>query len=309
MQLRKNREPEGRQRTRPVRPTGRPANPAFSYYANRAPEVNIRRSPERQNQNAPTTKQRHTRLPHISLGQLPFWLLLAVVLVCVVKLLALSTTPKVVLVNQSAVTAAYERPSKAYAAAASKVLRSSLANYSKLTVDADGVSRQLEHEFPELQTVSVTLPLIGNRPIVYIMIAQPSLVLQTSAGSFALNRDGLVLAQLSSVPDNVPQVTDQSGDKPVVGKQFLPGSTVDFIQTVTYQLTAAKMGATHFILPQDSAYELDVQLAGKPYLVRFNLQEDAKQQSGAAIATIEQLGGSSPSAYLDVRTPGRIYYK
>lgn len=304
---RKNKAQPRQGRARQPRHTERPASPAFSYYASRSPEVTPRRSARHEAVEGKAGQGR--RLPRVLLARLPFWLLLAVVVVCVAKLLFLSTNPKVIVLGQSTVTDTYLQSTATYAQAAHKLLAGSITSHTKLTADVNGTARALEREFPELQTVSLTLPLIGNRPIVYVQIAQPSVVLQVPQGNFAVNKAGIVLARLKSLPAGVLIVADQTAGVPQIGKQYLPGTTVDFIQTLAYQLRAAKLPVSVYVLPQASPYELDVRLEGQPYVIRCNLQADALRQSGAAIATIQQLGAAPPASYLDVRVPGRVYYK
>jgi hypothetical protein len=236
---------------------------------------------------------------------------LAVGLICVGKVLYVSGSPKIV-VEQAGTTAGetFLQSKDVYAAAAAKDFTSGLANHLKLTADVTDISQRLLQQFPELENVSVVLPLIGNRPLVYLTPAQPSLIMQTTEGSnFALNSSGLALAQVSQIPADGLVVRDQTGSHPSPGKQVLPGATVSFIKTVAYQLKAAKLQPESFTLPATSAYELDVKLAGKPYEVRFNLQANALQQSGAVVAAIGHLGDTGPSQYIDARVPERIYYK
>jgi len=231
-----------------------------------------------------------------------------VVAVCAAKVLSLSTTPKIVVVGKTAVSSIYLQSSDVYAAAAHRLLAGSITNRTKLTVNLGGTARSLEQQFPELQTVSVGVPLIGSRPIVYVQVAQPSVVLQTARGNYALNSSGLVLARVQTLPGDVPLLSDQSTAMPQPGKQYLPSSTVRFVQTVAYQLKAAHLTVSTFVLPPQSPYELDIRLEGKAYLVRMNLAADALTQSGAVVATIQQFA-SDPGNYLDVRVPGRVYYK
>lgn len=308
---RKNKKTPEQGRARQPRYSGQPARPAFSYYTSRAPEVTPRRPGGRREggEGATGKGKRQGRLPRIPLAQVPFWLLVALAVVCAAKLLSLSTSPKVIVLDQSAVTATYLQPTDVYAKAAQRLLSSSITNRTKLTADVNGTARALEHEFPELQTVSLTLPLIGNRPIVYVQAARPSVVLQSSQGNYAVNASGVVLARLKSLPAAVPIVVDQSAAAPHAGQQYLPGTTVSFIRTVAYQLSAAKLPVAVYVLPVSSPYELDVRLEGKPYVIKCNLAADALTQSGAAIATIQQLGATTPGSYLDVRVPGRVYYK
>lgn len=285
-----------------------PAAPTFSYYNNRPPEIAAPRRNTPRGGKAPALS-RPGKSTRSFLAQLPLWLLSIVLAVFVLKLLFLTPTPKVIVLGNSPLAASYLHPPQVYTAAAAKELSASLTNRSKLTVNINGTVQALQHEFPELQTVSVTLPLVGNRPIVYVLAAQPSLIVQTPYGNYALNKSGLVLARLGGVPSGIPLVIDQSGVAPQSGRQFLPGSTVNFIQVVAYQFAAANRPISAFVLPALNPYEIDVTPAGKTFVIRFNAQEDARQQSGAALATLQQLGAAVPGAYLDVRVPERVYYK
>lgn len=308
---RKNKQPEEQGRARQPRYAGeRPAGPAFSYYSNRVVEPAPRQSAGRQPGEQPAGKGRPA-LPRLRLRglQLPFWLLLAVVLVCAGKLLFLSADAKVIMVGGSGVSATYIQPLSIYSIAAQRALGASLTNHTKLTANFGGVARQLETEFPELQTVSVTAPLIGNRPLVYVQVAQPAVVLQDAHGNYALNHAGIVLAKLKTVPNGIPTLNDQSTDVPRLGKQFLASSTISFVQTLAYEFAHEHLAVATYVLPPGSPYELDVRPEGAGYVIKCNLQADPLEQSGAAVASVGHLGNATPATYLDVRTPGRVYYK
>jgi hypothetical protein len=214
------------------------------------------------------------------------------------------------MLGKNSTSASYLQSSQIYETAASKLLSNSITNRTKITANLSGTAAALQTEFPELQAVSITLPLIGNRPLVYVQAAQPSVIVQSvHGGSFALNTTGLVLARVGDVPAGIPLVVDQSGVTPQPGKRYLPGSTISFIQTMEYQLAAAQIPAAAFVLPTGQPYELDVRLEGKQFVVRSNLQADSLVQSGVIIGTLKHLGASLPGSYLDVRTPDRAYYK
>lgn len=284
--------------------------PPFSYYTSRVSgppnqQAAVHRHGESTTQQSGGGQRRSSSF----LARLPVWLLAAVVVVCVVKILALSTSPKVVVVGRSATAASYLQSGGVYATAAQKLLAHSFTNRSKLTVNLDAVSRGLKYDFPELQDVSIGVPLVGNRPVVYIQPAVPSLVVETTHGNYLLNGSGVVLAAVKHLPTAVPLAVDQSGLVPSLGKRLLPAATLSFMQVVSYQLAAAHLSLTTFVLPAGAPYELDVRVGGEPYVVRFSLEASALTQSGAAIATIQQLGSTVPSTYIDVRVPGRVYYK
>jgi len=308
-----NAEEQGSPRRQVQRNGG--GSPAFSYYTSRVSDGPARekRTPGRPELPVPEKKGKGNPPVRSFLSALPFWLFVAVAIICVGKVLWLNTDPRIVVVGESSVAANYLQSDATYEAATQKLLSKSITSRTKLTVDVGGTIAALKEEFPELQDVSISLPLVSNRPVVYIQPTNPSMVLQSSHGAYyALSKDGVVLTGLSTVPSSLPIVVDQSGLVPRLGAQVVPSSTVSFVQTVAYQLAAAHLQVSTFVLPGNNPYELDVRLSGKPYIVyivRFNLEDDALTQSGALIATVQDLGSKVPSSYIDVRVPGRVYYK
>ncbi|QQS18018.1 hypothetical protein IPL68_05200 [Candidatus Saccharibacteria bacterium] len=90
----------------------------------------------------------------------------------------------------------------------------------------------------------------------------------------------------------------------------MSASTVSFARTITYQLGQGGMSVARVELPADAPYEMRVRLTAKPYYLRFNLQADALQQSGGAIAVLRKTQNTQPiREYVDLRVLGRVYYK
>jgi cell division septal protein FtsQ len=203
-----------------------------------------------------------------------------------------------------------------YETAAHKLLAKSIWNRNKLTVDTDKASAELAKQFPELSAVSITLPLLANKPVVHVQPAQPALILAAHNGSYVVDTSGKVLLMSANVPKNsnlqLPTVTDQSNFTAVINRQALTEGDVRFIQIVVAQLTAKGNRVASLMLPS-GASELDVHLVGQPYFVKFNLErnEAARQQAGTFLATQAQLKKQNitPAQYVDVRVEGRAYYK
>jgi hypothetical protein len=207
------------------------------------------------------------------------------------------------------------RPQTAYETAASRQLSSSIWNRNKITVDTSNLSRQLLNQFPELSSVSVTIPLLAHRPLVYVEAAQPALILKTDNSSFIISNSGKALISAinpaSLNQPRLPLLTDQSGLSIQTNHQALPATDISFIQTVIAQLAAKQFTVSDMTLPP-AASELDVRLVGQPYLVKFSLESsDPREQAGTFLATITQLHHQNitPGQYIDVRVSGRAYYK
>lgn len=300
------------ERRRPVPPeASRPR--AFSYYANRSQQdINTGRVQLREETNNRAKAQRWIQFALIHFGTI---IGVIVILACVVYVVGLSTNPKIVPMP-SADNGHFLRSSAVYQKAAEALLNESFSSRNKITINVSAVSEKLKQEFPELADVSITLPLIGHRPIIYIQPTQPVFILSTiNHNSYIIDNNGRALINVSNVPRgtglDLPVVNDQSGLTVKQGNIVVTESDVQFIKVVTAQLKAHSIGIKSLTLPP-AADELDVAISGVPYIVKFNLYSGtAAVQTGAFLAVREQLTSEhiTPSHYIDVRIDGRAYYK
>lgn len=299
----------GRDRTAVSGPTA----PVYSYYAGRAGSAPGSKKKSYTAAHGPSERTNSLRAPKLRIGLHTVIVLgcAAVGLVCLVKLVAITADAKIMLVDasESAVT---QQRTEAYSQAANALLKSSVLNRTKLTLDSNGIAHTMLAQFPELTSVVVTAPLVGNRPVVYVSAAKPAFNLQTSRGLYSMDGHGFVLEKLATPDPDLTLLTETSNRIPEPGKQYLATSIVSFCETVAYELQKAGGKTVHYIdLPAARPYQVDVYLTGSGYRTTFNLKEDPLQQSGAALATMQKLaeGGGQPREYIDVRVPGRVYYK
>lgn len=208
-------------------------------------------------------------------------------------------------------------PLGVYQQSAEHLLRGSWVNSNKITINSDRIAHELRAQYPELAAVSVTLPLLGQRPLIYLQLTEPRLVMTTPGGqTYVLDENGRVLSPASQVTDlgrfHLAAVTDQSGLQVKPGELVISRSSVRFITDVLTQLKATNVAVSQLVLVQGSE-EFDVHLLDTPYFVKFNLHEadTARQQAGTFLAARSHLQkqGITPAAYIDVRIPGRAYYK
>ena len=147
--------------------------------------------------------------------------LLAALLISSVNALTLSDDAKIMSLTDSGGNS-FLHDKSVYQAAANKLLASSIWNRNKITVNTGSVSESMLEQFPELSSVSVTLPLVSKRPVVYVQTAQPALVLAAQNGSFVIDTTGKALLPADKLPSgsqlSLPLVTDQSGLKAVVNR-------------------------------------------------------------------------------------------
>ena len=312
MKLRRTTPPPTRRQKLRADDLAKPPS-TFAYRARRS-EAERNTGRQAQGESSAPKPPRRPGFKHFWLQRTGLIILVLAALASAVNVLSLSTDAKVIPLTTSS-SQTLLRPASVYEAAASRQLSHSVWNYNKITINASGLSRQLLSQFPELSSVSVTIPLLAHRPLVYVEAAQPALILISSNGSYIVDTSGKALISAATpVGLNRPQLaqlTDQSGLRIQTGKQALPASDISFIQDVIAQLAAKQYTVSGMALPA-AASELDVKLKGQPYFVKFNLDSNnPRGEAGTFLATIAQLKRQNitPAQYVDVRVDGRAYYK
>lgn len=240
-------------------------------------------------------------------------LLGAVLLLCFISVLQIDTTPRISIINDSEGFALHSEDE--YAAVASDAIRGSVLNSNKITINTQAISADVAAAFPEVKSVAMALPLVGHRPTVYIELTRPILLLNTASQSVVIDNTGQALVKAQDVTNvsrfNLPSVYDQSQLKLEVGDVVLSSTAVTFIQAVQAQLAAQNLDIKRMVLPA-GAEQLDIYLKGDGYFTKYNLHEaNPNQQVGTFLAVRKKLTKEKalPTEYIDVRLPGRAYYK
>ncbi|HSX44598.1 MAG TPA: hypothetical protein VLF39_00585 [Candidatus Saccharimonadales bacterium] len=301
-----NRKPKPSQR-RPL--SSRPKrNPAFSYYKTEPQEIKN-----------DSSKKSLANLRRLSIDRrqhmrnLPTYVSVLLIIGSILYATTLDTTPKI-LVGRTADKNSLVRSSSDYQSAIGAILKRSIFNHNKLTIDTDSVANAIESSFPEIEHATVTLPLLGRHPIIGLDPSEPALVLSSTKGSFIVGQDGRALISTdnsnSQTTNSLTKVEDQSGLVVEQGNAALPKDTVAFITTLINQLKNKNITVESMILPT-IADELHVRINNQPYYIKFNLQGDARLQTGTLLAVMDKLKADNitPVAYIDVRLDERAYYK
>ncbi|HET9173822.1 MAG TPA: hypothetical protein VFN56_00905 [Candidatus Saccharimonadales bacterium] len=314
MVFKRKQSEQAQTRRRESRFADRPSTPAFSYYTRRSEHL-----PNTGRQTGRTEVPAESRLRSLlryTAQRGGLLVLIAAIALFLISSISLSTTPRVVIMPEAS-NASLLHSTAVYQQVMHDILSSSVWNHNKLTIDTSNVSNQLESKFPELSNVSIVLPLVSHRPIVYIEPSPPAFLLHAVNGSFIVSDSGKIVLSATQLPANahlsLPIITDQTGLQAQVHKQILTTADIQFLQIIVTELATHHIAISNLVLPK-AASELDVQLTGQPYIVKFNMQpgpNDARQQAGTFIAVANKLASAHvlPSSYIDVRVDGRAYYK
>lgn len=284
----------------------------FSYYSNRSSSS----TPTGTGQTA------RTRLDSISLAnvQRSFWvryLPSLASLAAVVAVLAYTTTltaqPRVALASVNGQLSVV-RDDAVYDLAAKEIMADTIMNRSKLTINSDSVADKFGERFPELSDVVVTIPLFGRESVIEARPTQPTMILTSNNGSYVIDNQGRPVLSAkdlaSSLRDKLPTVHDQTSTEVKLGDYLLTTELVDFIAGLHYQLAASKTEVESYTLPT-LANEIHLRVKGQGYYVKFNTENDVRQQVGTYLAVVNRLAaeGQAANEYIDVRVAERAYIK
>lgn len=297
-------------------PVNRGNSAVFSYHASRSARSNNVATRSTKSFWSPPEKSVRPRGSSTSwLKRAPAIALAIIAVALVVNGLLVSSNPEIITLADKQQQKVFLRSTETYQQAARQILSDSIFNTNKLTIDTTGIAEALSKRFPELAHVSVTLPVAGHQPAIYIQPALPALLVKTADNSvFILDTSGRALinaAQTSKVERlGLPVVEDQTGLPVALGKVALPSDEVAFIREVVGQLEAKGISITGVILPKGSS-EVNLRIEGVPYIVKFNLHGDARAEAGAYLAVKKHLEreNKTPSSYIDVRVDNRAYYR
>jgi|SRR5688572_12129156 len=286
----------------------------FSYHASRsASESNVGRGQKRSEDSQSAVAKRSRR----GWGKrlIRTGVVLGITALFVGNLLLATSNPEVVIIGDTGKSRAYLRDVSVYEEAAKRALSESVFSTNKVTIDVKGVENSLQQSFPELADVSISLPLIGRRPVVNLQPSTSRLILtSTENKSFVLDDTGKAIASGGLIDSlrkaGLPEVQDQSNVGISTGVIVLPSTGVTFVTEVARQLKAKGIVISSMTLPPDNG-ELHVRLKDLPYIIKFNMRGDARVEVGSYLALKHHLDGQKkvPSEYIDVRIENRAYFK
>jgi hypothetical protein len=197
---------------------------------------------------------------------------------------------------------------------AEKLLNESLTNKNKLTVDTQKLEQRITEEFPEFSDASISLPLLGHRPVVALTTEKPVLLVASQEGVFAVNKNGRAVVKANGNQSveglTLPVVRDEAGIEVGLGKGVLTSQDVAFITTIVKQFDDKKIGIDSITLPP-LASELHVRTTGDKYFIKFSLLTDPRIASGQYFAIRKKIvaGTIKPSEYVDSRVEEKVFVK
>lgn len=186
-----------------------------------------------------------------------------------------------------------------------------LADTNKITFNEQALNQQIRQAFPEVEQVSTELPIIGQHPIVNIVVAKPTFFIGSQGNYYLLSGNGVAVDLKSYYPKltYLTSIDDESGFTIAKGKHVLSQQDISFLQSLYSQLNFRHIPIKRIVLPA-SPEEVDVYTNDAGYYTRFFMGGDPGLQVGQFFASRNSfMTQTPPSQYLDVRVSGKVFYK
>jgi len=191
-------------------------------------------------------------------------------------------------------------------------LRSSILNYSKLTLRASDISTRLKDRYGEIESVEIRVDILGKRPTFLIDTHTASLILDANGSRWYISSAGTVMDETSNlaIQDSLPVLKDSSGVLVEVGQSYLRSDDANFISVVGEVARKSGVSVRYFELTATTR-EIRLFTTEDPYYVKMYLEEEPLEQAGLWLAARNNIReqGSAPAEYIDIRAGEKVFWK
>lgn len=175
-----------------------------------------------------------------------------------------------------------------------------------LLLNTSPIKLDLLKKYPEIENVNIIkdLPSVLNIDIVE---QKPSIVWRKGGDDYLLTGDGDIIEQgKTDAYKDYLVVFDQrevslSKDKPVTSKKL-----IDFAKDIDANLKKTKLIKNYKFTTGNSQFELEVKT--EKLRIIFNIIRDSSEQF-RALKKVYKTANSQASEYIDLRIPGKVFYK
>jgi len=181
---------------------------------------------------------------------------------------------------------------------------------SKLFFNGQDLSNYITSRHPEVQEFTMSSSLIFDDKFI-IETKQAAFVWQSRTQSYLGDFEGVVYATTDGVDaSGLPLLKDQTALEPSLGDKVAPSSSLRYVKAIEEELAAGSLKPEFFSIPV-AAREVHLDIAGKPYYVKFSLDRSVVGQISELQKAIGYIDKNNVPVrdYIDIRTEDKAYYR
>ncbi len=234
----------------------------------------------------------------------------SIIIVLLLMLIRLSPSPSIRIANPGSLL----RKRESYEGKITDVIKSDIFSKTKLTFREGHIAKEVQLSLPEFQNVSVKIPFLGYRPIIYATIDTAIFRYNASGKQFILGRSGRLVSEISddikASTLGLPLLQEEVVLQKQSGDAIMSATTAQHLQRFCAILTDNNMNVVSATLLSNGS-EYNVAVGSHEYKFKVSLQFDAELQAGRAVAADSYLSKNliTPTTYIDLRVDERAYYQ
>jgi cell division septal protein FtsQ len=201
---------------------------------------------------------------------------------------------------------------EAYQQGASEILSLTPLNRTKFTLQRAGFIEKMLEEFPEIESLTISTPMLGSRPVIHIKESRLVFRLESNAKTYVVNDSGVVVGESKDFvlePRSVA-IRDESGVEVTKGARVLRSDDAEFFVR-TDALLGAKGRVLQTIRITSVPREAYLVIKDLPYTLRVYLDDSPDTQMASFFSAEKTLGerGERPATYMDLRAGEKVFWQ
>ncbi len=185
-------------------------------------------------------------------------------------------------------------------------------------LDTDSLSKKMIESHPEIKRVSFNSSAPASSQLrADVRFRRPVFTWRDASSTDQFVDEDGVLFGINLDPSvnaaKLIKIEDQSGVVLDSGTSVLTSTIIAFIGQLHGKLTplyGPNSSVSRVIIPR-STREVQVQMSGQPYIIKFNSTRNLDQQIGElqALLGFLKVNNATPGTYIDLRVPHKAFYK
>lgn len=194
-----------------------------------------------------------------------------------------------------------------------KFTGSKLAGYTMLNLDSGNVKSQVLENFSDVKSVEIKRVWYKKGVDVNYVMREPIIKWQAGQNPKFIDEDGVILSLTPKNQDNLYIIEDSSGLSFDSGEKVFAERNVTFCglaMKVVNNNQVVKDQFAGFAIPNNSLKEIDIKLKNGT-LVKLSTELDPEGQVNLLNQIMTKLNaeGKAPAEYIDLRVPGKVFWK
>lgn len=179
-----------------------------------------------------------------------------------------------------------------------------------LLINGETLAAELTRTLPDAVAVTVDHNLLLSRLRVRVVNQAPAVRWQSRGVQYRLSDHGFALALSDETDASLPVVFDEANVEVIQKEQVVPRDFVTFVRELEVASTARQRTITDRFV-SGSTREMRITLANIPYSVRLSTlrSPDSQLDEFQRLEGYFAATGKSAREYVDLRTPGRAYWR